>query len=144
MPPFTRLTIHGVLLEEVLRHAREDSPIECCGLLLGTIANGVGIVTTRFAIANELRSESDYLTEPSGMFLAFRYMRDHGLELLAIYHSHPTSAPVPSRRDIEGNTYGESVIHLIVGLRGENADVRAWWLMESGYREAVVVVAGFG
>ena len=42
-------------------------------------------------------------------------MRTNGTELLAIYHSHPTSEPVPSRRDVEENTYGESVVHLIVG-----------------------------
>ena len=36
--------------------------------------------------------------------------RDAGerLDLLAVYHSHPTSEPVPSRRDVDENTYGES------------------------------------
>ncbi len=142
MPSFTRLAIPDLLLEEVIEHAREDAPIECCGLLAGHISESVGVVTTRFAIANELRSRSDYLTEPRGMFLAFRAMRESGLELLAIYHSHPTSEPVPSLRDIDGNTYGESVVHLIVGLGGEKADARGWWLTETGSREAVVVAAG--
>ena len=63
-------------------------------------------------------------------------MRAGGLELLAVYHSHPTSAPVPSARDLAGNTYGESVVHLIIGLAGAEPEVRAWWLADATYRPA--------
>ncbi|MFO0823167.1 MAG: Mov34/MPN/PAD-1 family protein, partial [Gemmataceae bacterium] len=58
------------------------------------------------------------------------------LELLAIYHSHPTSAPVPSRRDIERNSYGESVAHVIISLADAATVVKAWWLTPTDYREA--------
>ncbi len=139
MPPFTRLVVPDSLLAEVIGHAREVAPLECCGLLAGTNAGSVGIVTTRFAVANDLHSATDYLTNPRDMLVAFRAMRERDLELLAIYHSHPASDPVPSRRDIAGNTYGESVVHLIVGLARAEPQVRAWWLAEDGCREAVVV-----
>ncbi len=89
----------------------------------------------RFAIGNDAASPTEYATNPRDLLAAFRAMRSDGVELLAIYHSHPTSQPVPSRRDIERNTYGESVVHLIVGLAGAKADVRGWWLAETGYRE---------
>ncbi len=136
MPPFTTLTVPDFLLEEVVAHARADVPLECCGLLAGHVRDGTGCVTARFAIENANRSPTDYLTDARGMFFAFRHMRERGLELLAIYHSHPTSAPIPSRRDIEHNTYGESAVHLIVGLAGTTPEVRGWWLMETGCREA--------
>jgi [CysO sulfur-carrier protein]-S-L-cysteine hydrolase len=140
MPPFTRLAIPGPLLEEVIAHAREPAPLECCGLLAGRIENGIGLATARFAITNDLHSPTRYATNPRDLFDAFRAMRKDNLELLAIYHSHPTSDPVPSRRDVEENTYGQSVVHLIVGLAGEKPAVRAWWLTESGYREAEWVI----
>src|SRR5262245_45834976 len=54
MPPFSRLVIPDLLLAEVIRHTRAELPNECCGLLAGHIANGVGIVTTRFAVENAL------------------------------------------------------------------------------------------
>lgn len=136
MPPFTRLAVPDALLAEVIAHAREGAPLECCGLLAGRVSEGVGVVTARFAVANELRSATHYLTDPRDMLFASRAMRAGGLELLAIYHSHPASAPVPSTRDLAGNTYGESVVHLIVGLSREEAEVRAWWLAEAGYWEA--------
>jgi proteasome lid subunit RPN8/RPN11 len=136
MPPFTRLTISDLLLEEVIRHARASRPNECCGLLAGNIVGGVGVVTARFAIGNDAASTSEYETNARDMFNAFRAMRDRRIELLAIYHSHPASEPIPSRHDIERNTYGECVVHPIVGFANAEPKVRAWWLTETGYREA--------
>ena len=89
------------LIDEMVAHAREDLPNECCGLLAGRIENGVGTVTTRFTIANTLRSPTEFETDPRGMIVVFRHMREHALELLAIYHSHPASEPVPNRLDAD-------------------------------------------
>ncbi len=130
---FTRLHIPDPLLAELIAHARAALPNECCGLLAGRIENGIGVATTRFAIGNDAASPTQYLTNARDLFAAFRAMRANGEELLAVYHSHPASEPVPSRRDVEENTYGESVVHLIVGLAGGEWSVRAWWLREKGY-----------
>lgn len=136
MLPFTRLVVPNAVLAELVAHARETPPLECCGLLAGHIADGAGAVTALYPIENAARSPTEYETEPRAMLFAFRAMRERGTELLAVYHSHPASAPVPSRRDVERNTYGESVAHVIVGLAGAEAEVRAWWLTAGGYREA--------
>jgi proteasome lid subunit RPN8/RPN11 len=136
MPPFTRLAIPAAVLDAVIAHARLEQPNECCGLLAGRVEDGVGIATTRFAIVNDLASPTAYHTNARDLLAAFRAMRTDKLDVLAIYHSHPTSDPVPSRRDVAENTYGESVVHLIVGLASGKLDVRAWWITEEGYREA--------
>jgi len=132
MPPFTRLVIPELLLAEVIEHARRERPLECCGLLAGDIADGVGSATTRFPLRNDAASATEYESNARDMLFAFRTMRERGLELLAIYHSHPTSEPVPSRRDIERNTYGETAVHVIVSLSAAEPVVRAWWLTEAG------------
>ena len=139
MPPFEHLAVPDSLFAEVIAHARRESPLECCGLLAGRIADGVGVVSMRFPITNDAASATEYETNPRDMFDAFRAMRAAGLELLAIYHSHPTSAPVPSRHDLDRNTYGESVVHVIVGFAAEKAEVRAWWLTEGRYRETETI-----
>ena len=136
MRPFTRLTIPGPLRERVIAHARAASPNECCGLLAGFIAEGVGRATEQLPIVNDLACPTRYQTNAYDLFAAFRRLRDHNLELLAVYHSHPASAPVPSRRDVMENTYGETVVHLIVGLAGAEPEVRGWWITESGFRKA--------
>jgi proteasome lid subunit RPN8/RPN11 len=133
---FTRLLIPGRLLEEAIGHVREALPNECCGLLAGRVETGVGVVTTRFTVGNDLASPTGYLTNARDLFAAFRAMRTDGTDVLAVYHSHPTSEPVPSRRDVDENTYGETAVHLIVGFADAKPDVRAWWLTEAGYRPA--------
>jgi proteasome lid subunit RPN8/RPN11 len=140
--PFARLAVPDLLLEEVFEHARVEAPLECCGLLAGHIADGTGVVTTRYFVANDAASPTEYVTDARHLLSAFRSMRESGSELLAIYHSHPTTDPVPSRRDIERNTYGESVVHLIVSLAGPEPAARGWWLTPTGYRELPVEVTG--
>lgn len=136
MTPFERLVIPAALLDEVTSHALADAPLECCGLLAGRIAGGTGTVTARYPVRNDAASATEYESNARDMLNAFRAMREGGLELLAIYHSHPTSAPVPSRRDLARNTYGETAAHLIVGFAATEPVVRAWWLTGVGYREA--------
>jgi proteasome lid subunit RPN8/RPN11 len=69
------------------------------------------------------------------MFDAERAMRRQGIEVLAVYHSHPTSEPVPSRTDLERN-YSSEVVNVIISLKDAEPRVRGWWLSETGYREA--------
>ncbi len=69
------------------------------------------------------------------MFDACTDMRVRGLEMLAVYHSHPTSRPVPSRTDLERHGM-DDVMCMIVSLAATPPEVRAWWLTETGYREA--------
>ena len=138
MDPF-RLVIPPSIRDAMLAHARAELPNECVGFLAGTVADGVGTVTQCLPLVNELASPTEFLTErhPS-LFAAHRAMRAAGAHELAIYHSHPTSPPVPSKKDIERNTYGPTVAWVIIGLAGDEPQVRAWWLDESGYREAAL------
>lgn len=134
MLPFNCLRIPQSVLDAVLTHARAELPNECCGLLAGVIEGGVARVTRHFAIRNDLASPTEYATNPRDMLDALKASRAAETEVLAIYHSHPASEPVPSRKDVERNHWGESAVHLIVGLAGREPDLRAWRLLPNGYR----------
>ena len=67
---------------------------------------------------------------------AIKAMRAAGHEIVAVYHSHPSSEPVPSRKDLERNYYGDTVVHFIIGLAGAEPVVRGWWLTETAFAEA--------
>src|SRR5271165_2728722 len=107
------LHIPGRLHEEMLAQAVAELPNECCGLLAGRD----GLVTHRYPLTNALASPVRYESDPQTMFAAFKDMRREGTDLLAIYHSHPTSAAVPSRTDLERNFYGSDVVHVIISLK---------------------------
>lgn len=130
--PF-RLTIPRSVHDAMLAHLRAALPAEGCGLLAGLVEGGVGRVTLHLPLVNALNSPTEYESDAREMFAAHKAMRAAGVEVLAVYHSHPTSPPVPSRRDRERN-YGEGVVNVIVGLTPEQ--VRAWWLTAADAREA--------
>jgi proteasome lid subunit RPN8/RPN11 len=113
----------------MVRQAQTELPNECCGLLAGRVTDDqVGVVTRRFPLVNSPASPTLYNAEPGGLVAAMRAIREEGLELLAIYHSHPATGPVPSRTDRERNYYGDTVVHLIIGLGGPVPVMRAWRL----------------
>lgn len=117
----------------MVAHAQVELPNECCGILAGT---DDGVVLRRYPLTNSAASPREYSAEGRDRFEVEKDMRRHGIHELAIYHSHPTSAPVPSRTDLERNGYGRSVVHLIVSLQESVPLVRGWWLGESDYEEA--------
>ena len=133
--PF-HLVIPRRIFEALLAHARAELPAECCGLLAGTIADGVGRVTQHLPLVNALTSPTEYESDPRSMLAAHKAMRAAGTDVLAVYHSHPTSDPVPSHRDRERN-YSEQVVNLIIGLRSAEPEVRGWWLTAESAREAM-------
>jgi proteasome lid subunit RPN8/RPN11 len=135
-PTLHRLLLPRSVYADMIEHALGERPLECCGLLAGAIdADGTGRVARCYRLVNAAASPVEFESEPRSMFAAVRDMRDRGLAELAIYHSHPTTHPVPSRKDLERN-YCPDLINLIVSLAAGPPVVRAWWLAESGYREA--------
>lgn len=125
-----RLLISQAEATGMIEHARRELPAECCGLLAGLIAadGEEAIVTHRYELTNVLASPIEFESEPRSMLAAMRDVRRWGTEVLAVYHSHPTSEPLPSRKDLERHWLGERVMAVIVGLMKPEPDVRAWWL----------------
>jgi proteasome lid subunit RPN8/RPN11 len=123
-------------------HALAESPLECCGLLAGVIrTDGVGEVRLRYPLVNAAASPVEFESEPRSHFSADRDINRQGLEVLAIYHSHPTSEPVPSRKDVERN-YSPDVVNFILSLTYTPPRMRGWWLGEKDYREAKWAIEG--
>lgn len=130
MPQRPRIQIPDLCLAEMLDHAACVHPQECCGLLLGTRGETYQI-TIRIPLTNHLRREDEFESTPEEMLAAHRLMRQTGLELLAVYHSHPHSLPIPSKKDRERSISPEVAAIII----GPNADVRAWWLIDIQHHE---------
>ncbi len=131
-------------------------------LALGTHPSGpVGQVERRYPLVNAVEtglifsylckqpfivctnpSPKEFLSDPKSMFAADRDMRLKGIDILAVYHSHPTSNPVPSPTDLNRN-YWPKVMTLIVSLKNpQEPQVRGWWLGADNYREAEWTFSG--
>jgi [CysO sulfur-carrier protein]-S-L-cysteine hydrolase len=132
--PF-RLVLPTQIRDEMFVQAQTELPNECCGLLAGRVADGIGQVVKRYPLKNTAASPVEYLSDPADMFAAERDMRRQGLEVLAVYHSHPTSEALPSRTDRERN-YSTQIVNLIISLKGGTPVMRGWWLTEDSSAEA--------
>jgi proteasome lid subunit RPN8/RPN11 len=120
----------------MLWHALAEQPLECCGLLAGVVReDGVGEVRLRYPLLNAAASPIEFESEPRSHLSADRDINRQGWEVLAIYHSHPTSEPIPSRKDLE-RSWSEDVVNFIISLTTTPPTVRAWWLIAETYREA--------
>ena len=105
------LEIPEELLKRIIEHARQEYPLESCGILAGTN----GRITKTYPMANKEKSSSCYLMEPEEQLRVFQEIEKEGLELTAIYHSHPHTAAYPSQRDVDYAFYADSLI-LIISL----------------------------
>jgi [CysO sulfur-carrier protein]-S-L-cysteine hydrolase len=104
------------IYEELVAHAREEAPNECCGLIGGVNGEAKTLYRARNAEASPLR----YNLDPQDQFRIMAKMEERGEELSAIYHSHTASPAYPSQTDINLASYPDA-LYLIVSL-AEDAD----------------------
>jgi proteasome lid subunit RPN8/RPN11 len=116
------MTIASPVVEDVVAHARDSRPHECCGLLLG---QGDHIVTTIRARNIAEQPAVRFLIDPKDQIAARRTARDQQLDIVGFYHSHPHSRAHPSATDLAEGTYLECV-HLIVGFVDGEPQVRVF------------------
>ncbi len=132
------MQIDSQLLKQVVAHAREDAPNECCGVLAVELASPVRAVRVHRAVntaASPLRFEIDGREVLS---LIERIEAD-GLELGAIYHSHTRTPPYPSQTDINFAAHWPGVEWLIVGLADRDAPEVRSYLIDDGQVEEVAI-----
>jgi proteasome lid subunit RPN8/RPN11 len=116
------LEIPENLLNRVIEHARQEYPLESCGILAGTN----GKITKFYPMANKEKSSSCYLMEPEEQLRIFQAVEKEGLGLSAIYHSHPHTAAFPSQRDVDNAFYPDSLILIISLIEKEVPQIGAF------------------
>jgi len=104
------------------QHARAEQPNEACGLVVLRNGEAERYLPARNAAASPYRFELD--TEPENWFL-----EDEGYEL-AVFHSHISSPPHPSRTDVENIGLWEGRPYLILSLG--TGELAAWKIQDGG------------
>jgi proteasome lid subunit RPN8/RPN11 len=118
--------------DELVAHARDDAPNECCGYM--RIDDGT--VTEVWRSRNGRASPYGYELDPESLLAANNLDWDgHGV---GIYHSHPGSPAEPSQTDINLAQYPHW-LYLIVSLADEPV-VRAWRISDGRVEEEEIAV----
>lgn len=130
-----QLVILRYLLDEIISHCREVYPNEACGILAGKD----GIVEKVYKMTNIESSSVTYMMDSKEQFAVMKEMRREGLEMVAIYHSHPHAEAYPSERDVRLAFY-EDAVYIIVSLVEKEPTVKGFLIREGDIKEIVIVV----
>jgi proteasome lid subunit RPN8/RPN11 len=122
--------------DEMIAHARQDAPNECCGMIASRNGQAVTVYRATNAAASPLRYEIDGAEQ----YRIQTEIEEAQLDLGAIYHSHTRSEPHPSQTDINLAFYPDA-LYIIVGLANGDPDVRAYTIRDGHVTEAELVVA---
>jgi proteasome lid subunit RPN8/RPN11 len=133
------LVIPQQILDDLIAHARELDPYECCGFLAGSgqtvsrvyrIKNVVSLdgasqsasfddakLQHLSRLSPEERAEIAFIMDAQEMFQAVKDMRKNNLTLKVVYHSHPHDPARPSVTDIKiANEWEENWSRLNLAL----------------------------
>ena len=165
------LVIPQQILDNMIAHARELAPHECCGLLAGTN----GVVSRMYRITNIVamegaqnlsafdpakvahlerlspaeRAEIAFVMDMQDFSNAKKDMRNHGLDLLVVYHSHPHDPARPSVTDIKIATDYEEIwpkinlpnpTYLLISLMHATPDIKNYWITSGQVSPAPFIV----
>ncbi len=103
------------LADVLIQHCKREFPDEACGILAGRD----GKVEKAYEMANVDKSPSSYFMDAKEQFKVMKEIRNLGLEMTGIYHSHVASQAYPSNHDVE-LAFCPDVSYIIVSLKDKN------------------------
>ena len=118
--------------EQMIDHAREQFPKECCGILAGVDGKPVKVVRA----TNSEDSEFRYRVDDRELLRFLRDCDDNGWDFLAVYHSHTRSEAYPSPTDVRLATNWPDPYYVLVSLADQdNPVVRAFRITDGEISE---------
>ena len=97
------LTIQQMYIDEMVAHAIQDAPNECCGILAGTRDRAENL----YRMTNVEASPYRYSMSGTELLRTTQEIERNGWDLLVIYHSHTHSEAYPSSTDVRMATWPE-------------------------------------
>ena len=125
----------------ILRCAAAAAPDECCGILVGrpTIAAEPHVVVAAHPATNLAAAQTRrFDIAASDVARVAQGARNHGLDLIGFYHSHPRGEAYPSAADIANASAWPGYLH-IIAAPNDPARLRAWLTDLPDWREQQIL-----
>lgn len=128
------LVLKRTHMHAMQRHINYEAPLEACGLLGGKD----GQVELVLPVKNAAESRVRFRMEPRAQLRAMEQIESEGLEILAIFHSHPKGPSAPSPTDVEEAAY--PVVNIIWSKVGRRWQARGFWIEAGQIQEVPLAV----
>ena len=115
------IVIKQKIQNEIIAHAKSDLPNEACGYLAGLD----GVITTAYKLINIDHNPVHFSFDPAEQFQTVKDARNKGIQIIANYHSHPSTPARPSQEDIR-LAYDPDILYFIVSLAANEPDLKAF------------------
>ncbi len=129
------LTFKKTDMQIIVEHALKGYPNEVCGILGGK----GGAVEKVYAMKNAKPGPDYYEMDPEEQFRVMKDIRDSGLEMIGMFHSHPTGQAYPSSMDVERAYWPGTqlpnypdAVYVIVSLMNRKNPVARGFSIEEG------------
>ncbi|MDI6757637.1 MAG: M67 family metallopeptidase [Endomicrobiia bacterium] len=130
------------LVEKIFARGDAQAPLEACGYLVGRALSADrrgGVVEKDFPMRNTDKSAEHFTMDTKEQFDAMRRARDAGLEILAVYHTHPATPARPSEEDIR-LAYDPGIVYVIASLAEGVRSIKAFRIVGGKAREERLVI----
>ncbi len=130
------LRLSHALLQELITYVDQHAPLEACGVLAGKAARAEKMI----GVLNQAQSPVRFVMDPYEQLHAFDWIESNGLDLVGIFHSHPTGSEIASPTDILEAAY--AVVHVILSYTGAQWKARGFWIEDGKASEVTLQITG--
>ncbi len=130
------LTLSDSLLQEMIAYVDQHAPLEACGVLAGKEAWAEKMI----GVLNQAQSPVRFVMDPYEQLHAFDWIDSHGLDLVAIFHSHPAGPETVSSTDISEAAY--AVVHIVLSHLETQWKARGFWIENGKATEVKLQITG--
>lgn len=132
------LILKKYLFDQIIRQCQDELPNEACGILAGKDEQ----VEKVFEMSNAQRSPDFYFMDASEQLKVMKEIRNSGLEIIGIYHSHVKSKAYPSAKDVKLAFYPETSYVILSLKEKNNPQIKAFKIQENSIVEEKLRILG--
>ena len=136
------ITLPQAFIDEMVRHAREDEPNECCGVITRLPDGALKL----FRATNAEASPYRFSIPPGELHYLFKQIEEQDADLFVIYHSHTMTEARPSPTDINFSRMLEGPdpwpYWLLVSLTEDPPSIRIWRMQDGDAAEITLAADG--
>ena len=120
--------------QKMRQHVAAQAPFEACGLLAGKQNSAESVLR----VQNADQSPVQFRMDAQEQYNAFEWMEANGLDLVGIFHSHPSGPETVSPTDIAEAAY--NVVHVVWSRTKRIWNARGFWIEKGQVTEVTLQI----
>ena len=129
----TTINMSQNIIDQLIHHATQELPNECCGYITGIDSNCLTI----YEMTNVDQSPVHFSFDPKEQFSVIKESRKKGEVPLVVYHSHPESAAILSNEDLRLLKDPE-MVYAIISLAQDEPEIKAYKIINNSIKDVFI------